>query len=306
MFLWNSIERNHFLIRVYKNFLKLVGITRDKTSRYLFRLFQAAAYIILGIFLIDISSIYFGNAAFGQFGDFFGGVANPILTFLTFMGLIMTIIIQKKELALTRREMRDSSDALRQQVINQDKQRFEGTFFSLLAEHNRILNNITYYPENYSEKSMVAIARSALIGGFYLSRENDESIHEKKEKLLISYEPINQYFRVLYQILKFVASNCPSSTVKYSCSRSLLKETNSSKEEKMYTSIVRSFLSEDIYYLLLINCFCESEDDKFFKYKLLVERYAFFEHFDPYRKDVIRMVSKLLESYDNKAFGDKG
>ena len=254
--------------------------------------------------LIDISSIRFGSEGFGQFGDFFGGVANPILTFLTFMGLIMTIIIQKKELILTRKEMRDSSNALRQQVVNQDKQRFEDTFFSLLDEHNRILSNITLYPEMDSEKSMVAIARSNLIGGLYLSQRDNESIYEKKKNLLSGYQPVNQYFRVLYQLLKFVASSCPTSTVKDSFSSDSLKKTTSSKEEKIYTSIIRSFLSEDIYYLLLINCFCDSEDDQFFEYKLLIERYAFFEHFGFRRAGNMHMIGELVRNYDNKAFGD--
>lgn len=296
---------NAFLIRSYKIFLRFVGITRDKTSRHLFRLFQIATYIIIGLFLVDISSIYFGSEPFGQFGDFFGGVANPILTFLTFMGLIMTIIIQKKELVLTRKEMRDSSNALRQQVINQDKQRFEDTFFSLLDEHNRILTNITSYDEMDSETSMVAIVRNNLIGGPLIFNEDTESVYEKKDKLLKMYPQVNQYARVLYQILKFVASNCPTSTVKDSFSSGSLKKTTSSKEEKLYTSIIRSFLSEDIYYLLLINCFCESEDDQFFEYKLLIERYAFFEHFGNHNKRYnTHLIDKLVRSYDEKAFGD--
>lgn len=298
------MNKNYLLIRIYKIFLRFVGITRDKTSRHLFRLFQIATYIVLILLLVDIILICFGSEAFGQFGDFFGGVANPILTFLTFMGLIMTIVIQKKELVLTRKEMRASSDALRQQVINQDKQRFEDTFFSLLDEHNRILSNITLYPEMDSEKSMIAIARSNLIGGLYLSQGDNESIYEKKKKLLNGYQPVNQYFRVLYQLLKFVASSCPTSTVKDSFSSDSLKKTTSSKEEKIYTSITRSFLSEDIYYLLLINCFCESEDDQFFEYKLLIERYAFFENFGLHRAGSMNMVDELVRNYDDKAFGD--
>jgi hypothetical protein len=34
----------------------------------------------------------------GEWGDFFGGVLNPLLTFLTFMGLLITIILQQQEL----------------------------------------------------------------------------------------------------------------------------------------------------------------------------------------------------------------
>lgn len=54
---------------------------------------------------------------FGTFGDFFGGMLNPILTFLTFMGLLITIVLQQKELRLTRKELKESSLALTEQSL---------------------------------------------------------------------------------------------------------------------------------------------------------------------------------------------
>ena len=92
------------------------------------------------VFLVNLLSI--GKSGFGEWGDFFGGVLNPILTFLTFMGLLITIVIQQKELRESRRELKRSADALLEQVDNSRQQNFETTFFQMLATHNRIVDSI--------------------------------------------------------------------------------------------------------------------------------------------------------------------
>ncbi|MEY4590486.1 MAG: hypothetical protein RL497_2562 [Pseudomonadota bacterium] len=97
-------------LKAYKVFLRIIGLSNDNTSRNLFRLFQFAAYSTLIILCANLISAYkdLGDK-FGPFGDFFGGMLNPILTFLTFMGLLVTIILQQKELRLTRTEIKAST-----------------------------------------------------------------------------------------------------------------------------------------------------------------------------------------------------
>jgi len=302
-----------FIRRIYRKVLRLIGLTKDKTSRNLFRLFQIAAFAALIVFLINLTSLFVGQPSFGTFGDFFGGVLNPILTFLTFMGLLITIVLQQKELALTRQELHTSALALSQQAKTQEKQRFEDTFFALLEQHNRLLDKIVEDSVSYTAdgtpsnlKSIVENLRTLLIGGTFRPLiENHRSLRESKITLL-SFKPIiNQYFRVLYQILKFVASSCPGNTSKGKF-REILNKTECSQEEKLYANIVRSFLSEDIYYLLAINCYCEDNNDDFFEYKLLIERYSFFEHMPvitvPQTYNV-HIIQEILEHYSKTAFG---
>lgn len=50
-------------------------------------------------------------AEWGQMGDFFGGMLNPILAFASFIALLSTIRIQSEELRLTREEFTKSSKA---------------------------------------------------------------------------------------------------------------------------------------------------------------------------------------------------
>lgn len=108
---WGSAHR-----RAYRYFIRVIGLSKDKTSRNLFRLFQVAVYATSVVFLTNLTSVFSSDSSYGTFGDYFGGMLNPILTFLTFMGLLMTIVLQQKELRLTRNELKESSIALAEQA----------------------------------------------------------------------------------------------------------------------------------------------------------------------------------------------
>jgi uncharacterized membrane protein len=73
-------------------------------------------------------------------GDFVGGTLNPILTFLTVIGLLVTIHLQQRELRLTRKELAKSSNALEAQNLTTKQQRFENTLFSMIEMLNQIVN----------------------------------------------------------------------------------------------------------------------------------------------------------------------
>lgn len=58
-------------------------------------------YIInFGINLTD------SNEKWGQFGDYFGGILNPVLSFLSFSALVYTIILQRIEISNTLDEIK--------------------------------------------------------------------------------------------------------------------------------------------------------------------------------------------------------
>ena len=70
------------------------------------------------------------GSARGTFGDKFGAI-NALFSGLAFAGLITTIMLQRRELAETR-------EAFEKQVVNVNIQRFDSTFFQLIALHNDI------------------------------------------------------------------------------------------------------------------------------------------------------------------------
>ena len=124
-----------FNITLYKKFLQIVGFTNDKTSRNLFRLFQIAFYAVIIVFVVNLFSLLNKDTSYGTWGDFFGGVLNPILTFLTFMGLLITIILQQTELKQSRKEFQGQKEAL-------ENQEFDNKFFQMLNLLNNITNNL--------------------------------------------------------------------------------------------------------------------------------------------------------------------
>lgn len=60
-------------------------------------------------------------AAWGQAGDFFGGVLNPLFAFLAFYWLTRSVLLQKLELSETREELRKSAESQRKQEENYSK-----------------------------------------------------------------------------------------------------------------------------------------------------------------------------------------
>lgn len=55
-------------------------------------------------------------SAWGQLGDYFGGVLNPVLGFLSLIGLLVTIYLNQKELRLSRMEISKGTRAAERQA----------------------------------------------------------------------------------------------------------------------------------------------------------------------------------------------
>ncbi|MBL4265715.1 putative phage abortive infection protein, partial [Vibrio fluvialis] len=186
---------------------------------------------ILGFFKIGEVSAWLGT-----FGDFVGGITNPIFSFLAFLGLLWTIKqqrdelgISREELRLTREELAKSADAQElhaQTAIEQQKliqlQQFEATFFSLLANHEVALGKAIE-----DVKSAVNLVKDNDL--------SDECWHFNFHE----YQGLVSYFIVLYQILKFVDESTLSSH----------------EEKKKYTSLLRAYLPSEILILLTFNCY---------------------------------------------------
>ena len=109
-----------------KAFSEFLGETDDRTLSPLYYLFLCAMFLVLTMMIVVI---YVNPKESGQWGDLFGGFVTPILTFLTFMGLLITITTQKKELKETREELKRSTEALLSQHDAINRQIFESTFF---------------------------------------------------------------------------------------------------------------------------------------------------------------------------------
>ena len=152
-------------------------------------------------------------AAWGQLGDFMGGILNPFISLFTLIIAVMVWRLQKEELSLTRVELTKASGTA-------DQQRREQRFFDLLNLYQRIVdsNRYNYGDSTFLGKSSIEIwlkngslhqlrtfehqgffPARAMFGQTYpgLSKEiliNDWNCSEKANFL-------DHYFRMIYRIL---------------------------------------------------------------------------------------------------------
>lgn len=122
----------------------------------------AAVPIVIGVFATIAYRFHFPGPItteadkWGAFGDFFGGVLNPIVGVITLVLLVKTLLsqqeaiqLQSEELALQRRELQlqraetaRSTAALDAQHEAIVRQSFEQTFFAWLQSYRRLIEEL--------------------------------------------------------------------------------------------------------------------------------------------------------------------
>lgn len=78
------------------------------------------------------------QANWGEFGDYVGGVLNPIIAFSALLALLVSIGIQSKELAAANELLSQSNFVLK-------KQNFVAFFFPMLSMHLDFIRQIDYF-----------------------------------------------------------------------------------------------------------------------------------------------------------------
>lgn len=238
------------------------------------------------------------TGVWGAFGDFIGGLLNPIVGLFAFYWLTQSVLIQKTELSETKQALIDSSASQLQQSITQEKKRFEDTFFALLDQHNKVLEQLNL--KKHERMGTMLFSTLELAERDVLDAKNLFSIKESRGILHRKYNTeCGHYFRVLYQILKLIAVNCPNSNITRGFTVYELVNVPVTEEEKFYSNILRSFLGYNVTKLVAINSACEGENDSYFKYRMLIERYSFLEHMPI----DYGFMSETINIYNSNAFG---
>ena len=266
----------------------------------------AAFLIILGLYIAYFKNLSVTNdsATWGTFGDYLGGTLNPIISFLALIGLLYTIHQQAQEMQATREELKQAAEQQHRQADIFNLQQFESTFFSLLEQHNKVVERIEV--ESIYEK----------LHNIYNKKIDQITKREPSEELSNSHaiKSINQhyelksYFNLLFQILKFISislsKNSESNnsedlkiTIKdfYSDSK-ISKDKISQKyinpQERMYSDILRSFIPSIILKLLALNCLTidkfsrDNESKTLYNFQGLLNRYALLEQLQLFFTDI--------------------
>ncbi|OEC91774.1 putative phage abortive infection protein, partial [Acinetobacter sp. YK3] len=194
----------------------------------------------------------------GYFGSFLAGTLGLIFGFVNLIFLIFTFLEQSRKNEISEIENRIFK------------------LIELLVEiknQNNLSKNIQVFIENNKNIS-------------YLKKLK---LNLKKDHLQFS-----NFFRMLYQILKYINENESIIHNKY-CKKQL------DKSVKSYTNIIRSYLDTNLLTCLAINCYClEEENGEYNNYKKLLERYQLLEHLP----NILPMQFSSYLYFNERAFGD--
>ena len=215
----------------------------------------------------------------GTFGDFFGGILNPILTFCTLIALGVTILLQRIQLRDARKDVKENRQRLYLQT-------FETTFFNLLNLHAENVKNLSFDPNVFTNRAQ--LLRMAKLAGSPPPPARPEvfgrSVFSELLKVTEEYSSscftqlglyrwlqkyhnnvLGHYFRHLYQILKLV-------------DKMQIEGTQEARDKirKGYTNFLRAQLSSHELAVLFLNCTFKTVDDG--KFRDLLIWYKLFEH----------------------------
>lgn len=232
-------------------------------------IFTVLLYAGVLIFLTwPINELSINNS--GVFGDSFGPLTS-LFSGLAFAGLIITIVMQREELALQRQELnltREELNGQKQEMQAQNEtlkvQRFENTFFKMLEFLESCRADVFFqaFQTTPTEgRDAIKALYNVFIDGFLYSlvqvsatnREkvfkeeckNIEGLSQEYKKFYAKYgDEIGQYYRTLYNILK------------------LIDRADYIKEKTVYTNLVRAQLSRYELLLLFYNCLSDFGKDK--------------------------------------------
>lgn len=160
----------------------------------------------------------------GSFGDMFGAV-SALFSGLAFCGLLITIslqarqlVLQNRELEQTRKDLAEQNRQIDSQMKTADLQRFEGTFFQLLATYQNMVSSMSIDGQLGSVttgRSCFSIIYKEFSQGFSAEQHNLEDISSTMNQIQVQYTRtyedlrygLDVYFRNLYGLFSFVNRN---------------------------------------------------------------------------------------------------
>lgn len=162
----------------------------------------------------------YDHERWGQFGDFFGGTLNPILSALSLFAILGTLLIQSRELSHSTKTLADQSKHL-------ELQAFENTFFSLIKLHNENALNIdleeTEEKSAYSGRGAFKILTERLRKTYNRIKKYGPENSTENETISSAYIEFfnnNQRFYINYinniqQTLDFIKNRAPDNNKTY-------------------------------------------------------------------------------------------
>lgn len=226
---------------------------------------------------------------YGTYGDSYGSL-NTLFTGLAFAGLIISIILQGRELKATRKEMNDQKEVMREQKIESEKQNkilenqqqliqkqfdeskkqaFLNQYYALLDQRQKILSSLVITKLDGSKLEGNEVIAEYVKGFRSLREQFDTDIHDDEymnlawdrlsKKLHKSYDyQLVSYFKFYRMFFSLIQKN----------------DALSDSEKTLYINILKNFISvEEQLLLMWLGCFKKAYNLLCCKYSLLSDIY---------------------------------
>lgn len=105
-------------------------------------------------FLVHNKSVSDESGRWGEFGDFFGGLLNPVVAYFAFYWLIRSVLLQKEELQETRDALEQAADAQRRSAAAAEAS-------AKIAAYTALLNGAVFEVQSLREQSSSLVAQSS-------------------------------------------------------------------------------------------------------------------------------------------------
>lgn len=211
----------------------------------------------------------------GTAGDMFGSISS-LFSGLAFAGLIATLVLQKVELSLQRRELTDTREEF-------ERQRFENRYFSTLRLLNDHVANMRLPAEIKGGEDL----KGGAVLEYFASELPDE-LSDDLTPYADEAIQVKQYLQ-LYDLI-FEPSLGPYFRLMYNCVRQIENSGASKEEMEAYSKILRAQMSSPEVKLLLFNGSTHWGAD----FKPWIEKYKLLKHLP---SDFIRKNPSLTSHF---------
>lgn len=256
----------------------------------------------------------------GQFGDFFGGILNPLLSSLTLAAVLVTMRLQSKELKVAQEENRRANEHLEKQANYIRTQNFESVFFRLLEVHMSSRANVCIGVSTGKEAFDILVRKSnpcfdmLYVAATMASRGDYALENFSKDFRKRVGDSLNVYCRGMYQVIKYVDTyeglSAGDGTVVESKTEGLTpREKMQLRREqdkayrpiyfakRQYVNMLRAQLTPAELTMLYLSCL--TEEGAGLKY--LAEKYSLFKGLS---KSVVNKPAFVTDFYSYLAFAD--
>lgn len=264
----------------------------QKKRQYFFTFLIVMAVISLGWYFSSsiIDCIIPDETKRGVFGDKFGAI-NALFSGLAFAGVIYTILLQSLELEQQRKEIKDTTEQLRQQKEIFDRQNFEDKFFKILSSIREISINAEFYVivNNYHSPFNGIEAFEKLMIYNISPHNNNEPIRSIILKFEGQFHTKYNYFNRYFKEVEFL--------VKYIDQQNLSKQL-----KKFYVDYYKIFFYEiEIVFIALygVSKYGRSFKPLIEKYELLSDLYIYLASTNGRGEQSWSISPALLKEYEH-------